>query len=55
LATQVISLLAYTPYIFGMEPIRHEDVAIGFAITLVFTTYWLWQTLLQPNKKGGLA
>jgi Gpi18-like mannosyltransferase len=55
LATQVISLLAYAPYIFGMEPIRHEDVAIGFAITLVFTTYWLWQTLLQTNKKGGLA
>jgi Gpi18-like mannosyltransferase len=55
LATQAISLLAYAPYIFGMEPIRHEDVAIGFAITLVFTTYWLWQTLLQPNKKGGLA
>lgn len=55
LATQAISLLAYAPYIFGMEPIRHEDVAIGFAITLVFTTYWLWQTLLQPNKEGGLA
>jgi Gpi18-like mannosyltransferase len=55
LATQAISLLAYAPYIFGMEPIRHEDVAVGFAITLVFTTYWLWQTLLQPNKQGGLA
>jgi Gpi18-like mannosyltransferase len=55
LATQAISLLAYAPYIFGMEPIRHEDVAVGFAITLIFTTYWLWQTLLQPNKQGGLA
>jgi hypothetical protein len=55
LATQAISLLAYTPYIFGMEPIRHEDVALGFAITLTLATYWLWQALLQPTKEGGLA
>jgi Gpi18-like mannosyltransferase len=55
LATQAISLLAYTPYIFGMEPIRHEDVALGFAITLILATYWLWQALLQPTKEGGLA
>jgi Gpi18-like mannosyltransferase len=54
-ATQAISLLAYAPYIFGMEPIRHEDVAIGFAILLVLTTYWLWHTLLQPIKEGGLT
>jgi Gpi18-like mannosyltransferase len=55
LATQAISLLAYTPYIFGMEPIRHEDVALGFAITLILATYWLWQALLQPTKEGGLS
>lgn len=52
LVTQAISLLAYTPYIFGMEPIRHEDLAIGFAITLIVTTYWLWQSLLKPVKEG---
>jgi Gpi18-like mannosyltransferase len=55
LATQAISLLAYTPYIFGMEPIRHEDVALGFAITLILATYWLWQALLHPTQEGGLA
>ncbi len=55
LATQAISLLAYSPFIFSMEPIRHEDVALGFAITLVLVTYWLWQALLQPTKEGGLA
>jgi Gpi18-like mannosyltransferase len=55
IATQAISLLAYAPYIFGLEPIRHEDVALGFAVILVITTYWLWQTLLQPNQEGGLV
>jgi Gpi18-like mannosyltransferase len=55
LATQAISLLAYLPFIFSMEPIRHEDVALGFALTLILTTYWLWQALLQPTKEGGLA
>ena len=55
LATQAISLLAYSPFIFGMEPIRHEDVAIGFAITLILTTYWLWDSLRQPTQEGGLA
>jgi Gpi18-like mannosyltransferase len=55
LATQAISLLAYAPFIFSMEPIRHEEVAVGFAIILVITTYWLWQSLLQPTKEGGLA
>ena len=55
LATQAISLLAYSPFIFSMEPIRHEDVALGFALTLILTTYWLWQALLQPTKEGGLA
>jgi Gpi18-like mannosyltransferase len=55
LATQAISLLAYAPYVFGMEPIRHEDVAVGFAVILMITTYWLWQTLLQPTKEGDLA
>jgi Gpi18-like mannosyltransferase len=53
LATQAISFLAYAPYIFSMEPIRHEDVAIGFAITLIITTYWLWQSLLQPAQEEG--
>jgi Gpi18-like mannosyltransferase len=55
LATQAISLLAYSPFIFSMEPIRHEDVALGFALTLILTTYWLWQALLQPTQEGGLA
>ncbi len=55
LATQAISLLAYSPFIFSMEPIRHEDVALGFALTLILTTYWLWQALLQPTKEGGLS
>jgi Gpi18-like mannosyltransferase len=55
LATQAISLLAYAPFIFSMEPIRHEEVAVGFALILVITTYWLWQALLQPIKEGGLA
>jgi hypothetical protein len=30
-------------------------VALGFALTLILTTYWLWQALLQPTKEGGLA
>jgi Gpi18-like mannosyltransferase len=53
IATQAISFFAYLPYIFGQEPIRHEDVALGFVIILVVTTYWLWQVLLQPAKEGG--
>jgi Gpi18-like mannosyltransferase len=55
IATQAISFFAYLPYIFGQEPIRHEDVALGFVIILVVTTYWLWQVLLQPAKEGGLS
>ena len=55
LATQTVSLLAYAPFIFSMEPIRHEEVALGFALILVLTTYWLWQTLLQPTKEGEFA
>ena len=54
LATQAISLLAYTPYLFGQEPIRHEEVAIAFAIILVLTTYWLWQVLLTSTKEKGV-
>lgn len=54
LATQAISLLAYTPYLFGQEPIRHEEVAIGFAVVLILTTYWLWQALLMPTKERGM-
>jgi hypothetical protein len=54
LATQAISLLAYTPYLFGQEPIRHEEVAIAFAIILVLTTYWLWQVLLTSTKEKGM-
>ena len=50
LLTQAISLLAYGPFLFGLEPIRHEEVAIGFAFVLILTTYWLWHTLLIKDK-----
>ena len=42
LITQVISLLAYAPFIFSQTPIPHDEVAIGFLVTLVLATYWLW-------------
>lgn len=49
--TQAISLLAYTPFLFGIEPIRHEEVAFGFAMVLVITTYGLWQSLLKDRNQ----
>jgi hypothetical protein len=51
LLTQAISLLAYGPFLFGLEPIRHEEVAIGFAFVLILTTYWLWHTLLKDKAQ----
>jgi Gpi18-like mannosyltransferase len=51
LLTQAISLLAYGPFLFGLEPIKHEEVAIGFAFVLILTTYWLWQALLKDNPQ----
>jgi Gpi18-like mannosyltransferase len=51
LLTQAISLLAYGPFLFGLEPIKHEEVAIGFAFVLILTTYWLWHTLLKDKAQ----
>lgn len=49
LLTQVISLLAYTPFIFSQTPIPHDEVAIGFLITLVMATYWMWSSFKNPT------
>ena len=51
LLTQAISLLAYGPFLFGLEPIKHEEVAIGFAFVLILTTYWLWHALLKDKAQ----
>jgi Gpi18-like mannosyltransferase len=48
LLTQVISLLAYAPFIFSQTPIPHDEVAIGFLVTLILATYWLWTSLKNP-------
>jgi Gpi18-like mannosyltransferase len=50
LLVQLISLFAYTPFLFGIEPIKHRDVALVFLATLAWTSYWLWRTISQPNK-----
>ncbi|MBM3909493.1 MAG: hypothetical protein FJ352_01835 [Firmicutes bacterium] len=49
LLTQVISLLAYAPFIFSQTPIPHDEVAIGFLVTLLLATYWLWESLKNPR------
>ncbi len=51
LLTQVISLLAYAPFIFNQTPIPHDEVAVGFFVTLILATYWLWSSLKQPFLK----
>jgi Gpi18-like mannosyltransferase len=51
LLTQLISLLAYAPFIFNQTPIPHDEVAVGFLVTLILATYWLWSSLKQPFLK----
>lgn len=52
---QGLSLLAYTPYLFGMQPIRHDHLAVVFLFTLIWLTMWLWKTmqLVKINPKPG--
>ena len=50
LLTQIISLLAYAPFIFSQTPIPHDEVAVGFLVTLVLATYWLWAILKSPSE-----
>jgi Gpi18-like mannosyltransferase len=58
-AVQLISFLAYAPYIYGVEPIKHEEVAVLFLITTLFVSYWLWKEITrttpmtQFNLTGG--
>lgn len=49
-SVQAISFFAYIPYIFGIRPIKHEDVAVLFLVTLVFISYWLWKVLFPTGK-----
>ena len=48
--TQLISLLAYAPFIFGQTPIPLPQVAVGFAVLLTLVSYWLWQQLLTSER-----
>ena len=48
---QAISFFAYTPYIFGMEPIAHEIVAVGFAFAIIIMNVWLWQLFISAHHQ----
>ncbi|MGA0876085.1 MAG: hypothetical protein ACO3QN_03735 [Bacilli bacterium] len=48
--TQLISLLAYAPFIFGQTPIPLPQVAVGFAVMLTLVSYWLWQPMFTPER-----
>jgi Gpi18-like mannosyltransferase len=50
IAIQAISFFAYTPFIFGIEPIPHQTVAIGFALALIIVNLWLWQSLITKPE-----
>jgi Gpi18-like mannosyltransferase len=47
LVTQFISLLAYTPFLFGTEIIKHEEVAIVFLIFLAYVNYQVLRPILN--------
>jgi Gpi18-like mannosyltransferase len=48
---QAISFFAYTPYIFGMEPIAHEIVAVGFAFAIIIMNVWIWQLFIPAHHQ----
>lgn len=50
MAIQAISLLAYSPYIFGMEPIPLEWVSLGYAATLAYMTRVMWSTWISAKE-----
>ena len=47
LVTQFISLLAYTPFLFGTEIIKHDEVAIVFLIFLAYVNYQVLKPILN--------
>jgi Gpi18-like mannosyltransferase len=52
LIVQFISLLAYTPFLFGTEIIQHQDVAFVFLALLSFVTILLYRQLRLVHTKS---
>lgn len=52
LVTQFISLLAYTPFLFGTEIIEHQDVAIVFLVFLAYVNYQFIFPLLNITSSS---
>jgi Gpi18-like mannosyltransferase len=50
LTVNLISLLAYFPFLFGLEPIDHSYVAIGYAIVLVLITRQVFKDVEQSTN-----
>lgn len=49
---QLISLLAYTPFLFGVEFIKHEEVAILFLVTVSLASVHLIQSVFSNEKQS---
>jgi Gpi18-like mannosyltransferase len=47
--TQFISLLAYTPFLFGTEIVKHEEVAVVYLLFLAYVNYQLIRPLLNVS------
>lgn len=54
LSVQFISLLAYTPFLFGTEIIPHQDVALVFLVLLSYVSVLLYHQLRLSQKKSQL-
>lgn len=50
LMVNLISLFAYFPFLFGMEPFPHQYVAIGYAVLLVLFTRQMFLDIETSNK-----
>jgi hypothetical protein len=50
LMTNLISLIAYFPFLFGIEPIPHEYAAFGYAALLALVTRQVFLDLEETEK-----
>ena len=50
LLVNLISLFAYFPFLFGMEPVPHEYVAVGYAVLIVLFTRQVFNDLTPRDE-----
>ena len=55
ISVQFISLLAYTPFLFGTEIIPHQDVALVFLALLSYVSVLLYRQLKFTHAKSPIT